>query len=212
MKSFEIKCNLRTSLGKKDAKKLRAQEKVPCVLYGGGENVHFWAIEKDFRHLVYTPNVYLVDLNIEGKVHHAILQELQFHPVSDRIVHVDFVQISLDKKVALSIPVQLNGIPAGVKEGGKLMISMRKLKVRALPKDLPDVLEIDVTDITLGKTIKVGDVNFPKMEMLDNKNSVIAAVKLTRAARAADEPEEGTEKGGEETTEEKPEGTSETAK
>lgn len=190
MKSLEIKCNVRNSLGKKDSKKLRAQEKVPCVLYGGGENVHFWALEKDFRSLVYTPNVYLVDLNIEGKVHHAILQEIQFHPVSDRIQHIDFIQISPDKKVAIDIPVQLNGVPVGVKEGGKLMIAMRKVKVRALPKNLPDILEIDVTNIGLGKTIKIGDIDFPNIEMLDAKNSVIASVRLTRAARGAASEEE----------------------
>ena len=195
MKSVEIVCNLRKSLGKKDSKKLRVQEKVPCVLYGGVENIHFWAIEKDFRHIVYTPNVYLIDLNIEGKLHHAILQDIQFHPVSDRIIHVDFIEISQDKKVALDIPVQLNGVPSGVKDGGKLMISLRKLKVRALPKDLPDVLEIDVSNIGLGKTIKVSDVNFPDIDLLDSKNGVIASVKLTRAARGAfaESEEEGAE-------------------
>ncbi len=199
MKSLEIKCNLRKSLGKKDSKKLRSQEKVPCVLYGGGENVHFWALEKDFRGLVYTPNVYLVDLNIDGNVHHAILQDIQFHPVSDRIQHIDFIQISPDKKVAMDIPVQLNGVPVGVKEGGKLMIAMRKLKVRAFPKNLPDILEIDVTNIGLGKTIKIGDVDFPNIEMLDPKNSVIASVRLTRAARgAASEEEAAAEGAGEE--------------
>lgn len=206
MKSVEIKCNLRQDLGKKDSKKLRAQEKVPCVLYGGGENVHFWALEKDFRKVIYTPNVYLIDLNIDGKVYHAIVQDVQFHPVSDKIQHVDFIQISPDKKVAIEIPVQLNGVPAGVKEGGKLMIAMRKLKVRALPKHLPDVLEIDVTNVGLGKTIKVSDMKFPNVEALDAKNSVIASVRLTRAARgAASEEEEAAaaEEGAESASEEK---------
>lgn len=209
MKSVEIKCNLRQDLGKKDSKKLRAQEKVPCVLYGGGENVHFWALEKDFRKVIYTPNVYLLDLNIDSKVYNAIVQDVQFHPVSDRILHVDFIQIAPDKKVAIEVPVQLNGVPAGVKEGGKLMIAMRKLKVRALPKHLPDVLEIDVTNIGLGKTIKVSDIKFPNVEALDAKNSVIASVRLTRAARgAASEEEEAAaaEAGAEASSEEKPSG------
>jgi large subunit ribosomal protein L25 len=210
MKSVEIKCNLRKELGKKDSKKLRTQEKVPCVLYGGGENVHFWALEKDFRKVIYTPNVYLIDLNVDGKVYNAIVQDVQFHPVSDRIQHVDFIQISPDKKVAIDIPVQLNGVPVGVKEGGKLMIAMRKLKVRALPKHLPDVLEIDVTNVSLGKTVKVSDIKFPNIEPLDAKNSVIASVRLTRAARgAATEEEEAAEaaaaaaEGGEASSDEK---------
>ena len=194
MKSVEIKCSLRKDLGKKDSKKLRTQDKVPCVLYGGGENVHFWALEKDFRKVIYTPNVYLIDLNVDGTVYNGIVQDVQFHPVSDKILHVDFIQISQDKKVAIDVPVQLNGVPSGVKEGGKLMISMRKLKVRALPKHLPDVLEIDVTNISLGKTIKVSDIKFPNIEPLDAKNSVIASVRLTRAARGlATEEEEAAE-------------------
>ncbi len=185
MKSVEIKCNLRESLGKKDSKTLRIQEKIPCVLYGGKENVHFWAFERDFRQLIFTPNVYLIDLNIGGKVVNAIIQDIQYHPVSDRIIHVDFIQIFPDKKVIIEIPVQVNGVAAGVKDGGKLIVSMRKLKVRALPKYLPDVLDIDVTEVGLGKTIKVGDMVFPDIELVDPKNSVVVSVKLTRAARGA---------------------------
>jgi large subunit ribosomal protein L25 len=185
MKSIEIKGELRTSTGKKDSKKLRKEEKVPCVLYGGEKNIHFAVLEKDLKKLVFTPNVYLVDLNIDGKNHKAIVQDIQFHPVTDRVIHIDFYEIFEDKKVTIAIPVELQGLAEGVKAGGKLQVLNRKLKVRALYKDLPDTLQINVENVGLGKNIKVGEVNFDNLEMLNSANTVIATVKLTRAAKGA---------------------------
>jgi large subunit ribosomal protein L25 len=123
MKSLEVKCSLRESTGKKNSKKLRNQGMVPCVLYGGGENVHFLAPENDFRHLVYTPNAYLVKLDINGKEYKCVLHEIQFHPVTDKILHMDFYQVFDDKYVSIHIPVQLNGVPEGVKQGVNLPLN-----------------------------------------------------------------------------------------
>jgi large subunit ribosomal protein L25 len=183
MKSIELKGDIRTSIGKKDSNRLRSEDKTPCVLYGGKENVHFSVEKQRLKKLVYTPNIYLVDLEIDGAKHKAILKDLQFHPVTDEILHIDFLEIFDDKQVEISIPVSLNGLAEGVKAGGKLQVLNRKLIVKALPKDLPDTLEIDVTKLALGKSIKVGDVSFENIEMLNSKNTVIASVKLTRAAK-----------------------------
>jgi len=210
MKSIKIKGELRKSTGKKDSKKLRNEERVPCVLYGGKENVHFAVSEKDLKKLVFTPNVYLVDLELDGKKHKAIMQELQFHPVTDRVIHIDFLEIFDDKEVVINIPVELQGLAEGVQAGGKLQVINRKLRVRALLKDLPDTLQINVEKVELGKNVKVGELDFKNLELLDAGNTVIATVKLTRAAKGmeADE-EEGVEEGAEETTEESEENKSE---
>lgn len=202
MKSIELKGEVRKSIGKKDSKKLRREEKTPCVLYGGKENIHFAVEKQNLKKLVYTPNVYLVDLAIDGANRKAILKDIQFHPVSEEILHIDFLEIFDDKPVEIDIPVSLIGLAAGVQTGGKLQTLNRKLKVKALPKDLPDTLEIDIAGLELGKSIKVGEVSFENIELLNSKNSVIASVKLTRAAKGmASEDEEGGEE-GEETTEE----------
>lgn len=199
MKSIEIKGALRNATGKKDSKNLRKEDKTPCVLYGGKENVHFSVEKLSLKKLVYTPNVYLVNLDIDGNKHTAILKELQFNPTTDEVSHIDFLETFDDKPVEISIPVELKGLAAGVKAGGKLQTLNRKLKVRALPKYLPDTLEIDVTKLALGKSIKVGDVSFENIELLNVKNTVIAAVKLTRAAKGMasaasdEETEEATE-------------------
>lgn len=193
MKSIEIKGSLRKATGKKDSKQLRKEDKTPCVLYGGKENVHFSVEKLNLKKLVYTPNVYLVNLDIDGSKRTAILKDMQFHPTTDEVSHIDFLETFEDKPVEISIPVELKGLAAGVKAGGKLQTLNRKLKVKALPKDLPDTLVIDVTNLTLGKSIKVGDVSFNNIEMLNVKNTVIAAVKLTRAAKGMAAGENETE-------------------
>ena len=202
MKLLEVKCSQRESVGKKDSRKLRNQGNVPCVLYGGGENIHFFAPENDFRHLVYSPNVYLVKINISGKKYDAVLHDIHFHPVTDKILHMDFYQVFEDKPVSIDIPVQLNGVPQGIKHGGKLALETRRLRSRALPGDLPDILQIDITEIGVGESIKVGELDFPNIQLLDPPNLVIASVKLTRAARGVlpedEEEAEGAEKEGEE--------------
>lgn len=199
MKLLEIKCSKREKVGKKESKKLRKQGDVPCVLYGGGENIHFLAPENDFRHLVYSPNVYLLKLDIGGKVYNAVLQDIQFHPVTDKILHMDFFQVFEDRPVSINIPVQLNGVPEGVKQGGKLALETRRLRARGLPGELPDILEVDVTGIGMGKSIKVEELEFSNIELLDPPNLVLASVKLTRGARGVlPEDEEAAEDAGEE--------------
>lgn len=185
MKNIEITGTLRTDLGKKGAKEIRRNELTPCNIYGNGENINFTVVTKELKDLIYTPNAYIVDLNIGGKHEKAVLREIQYHPVSDEILHIDFYRITEDKPVVIDIPVVLTGNSEGVKQGGKLQLSARKLKVSAFAKDLPDNLTLDITTLGLGKTIMVGELEFPNVTILNPKSTVVCAVKMTRAARGA---------------------------
>lgn len=185
MQVFELKGEVRKDLGKKATKAVRKEGKVPCVLYGGEANIHFAVFEKDLKKLLYTPNVYIVNLELDGKACRAVMREIQFHPVTDRVLHIDFYQISEEKPVAMEIPVRLTGHAVGVQAGGKLALIVRKLKVKALPKDMPDEVVVDVTSLGVGKSIKVQDIQLEGVELLNAKSVVVAQVKLTRAARAA---------------------------
>ena len=185
MKNFELTGSKREGTGKKAAKAFRKEGLVPCGLYGGEEVVHFTVTKDGIRKLIYTPNVYLVDLTIDGKACKAILKDSQYHPVSDELLHADFLQIFEDKPIIMEVPVILNGLAEGVKAGGKLSLEMRKLKVRSLYKNLPDILNVSVENLGLGKTIQVGALSFDNLELLNAKDNVVAAVKLTRAARGA---------------------------
>ncbi len=192
MKSIEIKGTVRTDLGKKATQELRKANLVPCVLYGVEKDekglpvaTHFSVPVDGLRNLVYTPNIYVVNLEIDGKVVNAILKDIQFHPVKDNILHVDFYQIENSKPIVMEVPVQLEGLAAGVRAGGKLALQMRKLKVKALFEAIPERLVIDVTPLGLGKTIKVGELSFEGLELINAKAAVVCAVKLTRAARGA---------------------------
>jgi large subunit ribosomal protein L25 len=185
MKTFKLEGASRTGTGKKAAKALRKESLVPCVLYGGEEVKHFTVTKEGIRKLIYTPEVQLVDLTIDGKASKAILQDSQYHPVSDELLHVDFMEIFDNKPIIVAIPVVLEGLAEGVRAGGKLSLEMRKLKVKGLYKDMPEKLTINVAPLELGKTIQVGTLSFPKLELLNAKDNVVCAVKLTRAARGA---------------------------
>lgn len=185
MKSIELKGAIRSDLGKKGTKEVRRNELTPCNLYGNGGNVNFTVVEKDLKNILYTPSAYIIDLNIDGKIEKAVIREVQFHPVTDDVLHIDFFRVTEDKPVVIEVPVKLNGSSDGVKQGGKLSLSARKLKVSALLKDLPDTLDIDITTLGLGKTIMVGELNFPNIEILNPNSTVVCAVKMTRAARGA---------------------------
>lgn len=185
MQKIELKGSKRDVIGKKAAKALRAEDLVPAVLYGGKEVAHFAIDEKQVNKLIYTPNVYLVSLDLDGEKVDAIMQDVQFHPVSDKVLHADFLQISDDKPVVMEVPVVLEGFAEGVKQGGRLSLEQRKLKVKALPANLPDTLNIKIDHLVLGTSVQVGELSFDNVELLNAKNSVVAAVKLTRAARAA---------------------------
>lgn len=185
MKTFELKGKVRSDIGKKASKAVRHEDAVPCVLYGGSENIHFSATNSDLRNLIYTPEVFVVDLDVDGKKCKAIMKDLQFHPVTDRLLHLDFLQVSEDKPVVIEIPVKLQGLAEGVKAGGKLSLEMRKLKVKGIYSQIPENITIDVSSLGLGKTIQVGAVAVENLEILNAKNAVVAQVKLTRAARGA---------------------------
>ena len=193
MKSIEIKGSLRTETGKKATHSLRQNNGVPCVLYGmqkdeNGNQVatHFTVTVDGLRMLVYTPHIYVVDLNLYGKIVNSILiEDIQFHPVTDAILHVDFLQINEENPIVMEVPVQLEGLAEGVKAGGKLALQIRKLKVKALYNLIPERLVVNVTNLGLGKTIKVGELNYEGLTLLNAKEAVVCAVKLTRAARGA---------------------------
>jgi large subunit ribosomal protein L25 len=185
MKTFVLTGSKRESIGKKAAKAYRSESLVPCVLYGGTEVVHFNVTKDGIRKLIYSPEVYIVDLNVEGNTCKAILKDSQFHPVSDDLLHVDFLQIFEDKPVVVELPVVLEGLAEGVKAGGKLSLEIRKLKVKGLYKNLPEKLVVNIENLGLGKTVQVGKLVFDNLELLNAKDNVVASVKLTRAARGA---------------------------
>jgi len=183
MKTFDLKGSKRENTGKKAAKAYRKESLIPCVLYGGKEVVHFTVTKESVRKLINTPEVFLVNLSIERKKYIAILKDTQFHPVSDALLHADFLQIFDDKPLVMDIPIQLEGLAQGVKDGGKLSLNMRKLKVKGLYKNFPEKLVINIENLGLGKTIQVGNLNFENLEIMNVKDSVVANVQLTRAAR-----------------------------
>ena len=192
MRSIAINGSLRTEIGKKATKSVRKADAVPCVLYGAQKDAngnqvatHFTVTNDELRNLVYTPHIYVVDLTIDGKTVNAIMKDIQFHPVTDKILHVDFFQIDEAKPIVMEVPVKLEGLAEGVKAGGKLALQVRKLKVKALYNVIPERLVIDVTNLGLGKTIKVGELSYEGLELLNAKEAVVCAVKLTRAARGA---------------------------
>lgn len=184
MKTIEVKGHLRESLGSKSAKQLRREGQVPCVVYGGSEVVHFYGDERELNKLLYTPNVYLVTLNLGSKTIQAVVREAQFHPVSDHTIHMDFTEVANDKTVNISMPVRLTGSAAGVKSGGTLKQNAKKLKVRGVVSKLPDEIMIDVTELRLAQSIKVGDLKIEGLEIAEAPNRVVVEVKSTRKAVA----------------------------
>lgn len=223
MKTFQLNAEPRTDLGKKAAKALRASQKIPCVLNGGkvvelkdgkyegklaeGEKVveigrdgkgvittDFTVNFSDIRKLVYTPDVYVVDLNLNGTMKKAVLKDIQWHPLNDSILHLDFLEVSDQKPVIVEIPVKLEGHAIGVKSGGKLYLSMKKVKVKGIYTDIPERIIVNVDNIAIGHAIKVGDLKFDNYELASSKDLVITGVRATRAAAAAAaESEEGEE-------------------
>ena len=192
MKRFELKAETRTDLGKKASKEYRKQGLIPTVMYGGGATHHLLVKDADVRNLIYTPDIFVVDLDVDGKVVPAVLREIQFHPVTDRILHIDFLEVNEEKPIVMEVPISLDGHAAGARAGGKLVRELRKLKVKATYQNIPEKLHIDVTPLELGKTIQVGDLSFEGLELMNAKNAVVCAVRLTRAARGAAQTAAGT--------------------
>jgi large subunit ribosomal protein L25 len=193
MKSIEIKASLRKETGKKQTKALRNEGKVPCVMYGGDENVHFTASEKDFRRIIYTHDVFELNLDIEGKKYNAILKDVQFHPVTDEILHLDFMEVSENKPAIVDMPVIITGNSEGIRAGGKLRQRRRYLKVKGLLKDLPEHLEIDITDLNIGDFIKIMDLQFNNLELLDPQKAMVVGVSASRLSKGMELEEEGPE-------------------
>jgi len=182
MKTIEIKAVSRDQFGKKSTNALRAEGNVPCVMYREKENLHFYAHQNAFRGLVYTPEVFIVNLIVDDKSYNAVMKDIQFHPVTDHIQHIDFMQVSDDKPVIIDIPLKITGESSGVKAGGKLRVKRRTLKVKGLVKDLPEDLTIDITNIEIGQSVKIGDLSYDKLEVIDNKRAMIVSVEVSRVS------------------------------
>jgi len=192
MKEITIKAQKREATGKKASKLMRKEGLIPCNLYGEtrGENglpvaESFAAPMTELRKVVYTPNVYVVNIELDGKVRKAIVKEMQFHPTTDALLHADFYEVNEEKNITIGIPVKVNGLAQGVRDGGKLNISIRKIDVTAPYKNIPEVLNVDVTNLGLGKAIKVGDLKFDGIELATPAQVVVCSVKETRASKAA---------------------------
>ncbi|MAP55842.1 50S ribosomal protein L25/general stress protein Ctc [Altibacter sp.] len=199
MKSITINGSQRESVGKVSTKALRNAGKVPCVVYGGDKPIHFSADELAFRHLVYTPDVHTVVIALEDGIKvNAILQDIQFHPVNDRILHMDFYQIYDDKEVMMEIPVRIVGNSRGVRNGGVLRVVTRKLRIKALPENLPDFIEADITEMKIGAKMYVTAVQTDDYKILHPDNTVICQIRTSRTAIADLEEEEETDEEGEE--------------
>ncbi len=207
MKEITVSGQKRTDLGKKASKALRKEGMVPCNIYGEAKDANgkpvalaFASPMSELRKLVYTPHIYVVNLNIDGESHPAILKELQFHPVTDALLHVDFYEVNDQKPITIGVPVKLNGLAQGVRDGGRMNLSIRKINVTAPYQSIPEHLDIDVTGLRLGKSIKVGDLSFEGLELATPKEVVVCSVKMTRQAassaasdESADAAAEGTD-------------------
>ena len=193
MKIVEIIGYKRANLGKTESKRLRGESFVPCVVYGGKEQIHFSAPMILFRDVVYTPEARFVELNIEGEIKKAILQDIQFHPVSEVILHADFLELFEDKPIKMSIPVVTQGIAPGIQTGGRLIMKTPKIMIKSLPKDMPESINVDISKLELGKTIKVGDLAPQEYEVLTNQLVSICSVDVPRAMKGKTEEEEAAE-------------------
>ncbi len=202
MKEVSLSGSVRSNVGKKDAKAVRVAGEIPCVVYGSGTQIHFSVKHVEMEKLVYTPFVHIVNLEVDGKVMRSLIQDIQFHPVTDKIVHVDFIELHPDKKVRVNIPLNLIGRSPGVLSGGKLQQIFRKVKVFATPDNLPDSIEVDISKLKIGQAIRIRDVNNDKLNILNAQSAVICSVKMARGAVATPEVEEEEELDAEVSTEE----------
>lgn len=197
MKTVQLSGSPRANVGKKDAKAVRNAGGVPCVLYGSGEQTYFSVRDVDIEKIVFSPDVFQVELDIDGTKKKGIIQELQIHPVTDKVLHVDFLELEDGKPVKLGIPITLSGRSKGVLNGGRLQQVFRRLKVKGLPKDIPAAVDIDITNLRIGDSRRVSDLEVPGVELLDAQNAVVVSVKMARGAVDLEEDEEGTEDGAE---------------
>jgi len=186
MNSISIEGQKRAEVGQKAANAARRQDLIPCVMYGGKENVHFTVNAKMLKAVVYTPNIYNVLITIDGKTHSTLMKDLQFHPVTEQLLHIDFLELTDNKKVIIDVPITLTGTSIGVRSGGKLLVKLRKATIKALPQYLMSELPIDISTLDLGKSLKVKDLSFPNIEILNNPANPIVTVEVTRALKSAE--------------------------
>lgn len=184
MKTVSLSGSKRSNVGSKDAAALRSKGQVPCVIYGGKEQIHFFTDEKNFKNIIYTPDVCLVEVEVDGSKYKTILQDAQYHRVSDKLIHADFLELIEGKPVTMQIPVKLNGQSEGVKAGGKLILKMRKLKAKGLANALPDSINISIDNLQIGGSITVGEIKVEGVELLNAKNVTVVSVQSTRAVAA----------------------------
>jgi large subunit ribosomal protein L25 len=188
MKAVSISGSLRANVGKKDAVALRNADQVPCVLYGGKEQIHFAVSSPDFKNLIYTPDVQTVDLSISGKKYNAILQEAQFHPLTDKLIHADFLEIIPGKPVTMNIPVKTTGTSPGVRAGGKLVKKLKTVRVKGPVEKMPDTINVPIDSLEIGQGVRVSDIKLDGLTLLNAENVTVVSVQVTRAAVAgADE-------------------------
>ena len=196
MKSITIKGSERENVGKKATKAVRDAGMVPCVIYGGNQPVHFVADERAFKDLVYTPNAHTVVVELNGTSYNVIMQDIQFHPVSDKILHIDFFQLSDDKEIIMEVPVKITGTSPGVLLGGVLRLNQRRLKVKALPKNLPDFVEASISELEMGNKLYVTKLETNNFKLMHPDNTVVCQVRISRAAMKAAQEAAKAEKGG----------------
>lgn len=189
MKSIEIKINLRKETGKKSTVELRSMGEIPCVMYGGETNIHFTAKSNDLRHIIYTHDVFLIKLDSDGKQYNAILKDIQFHPVTDEPLHLDFIEVPDNKPAIVELPITITGNSTGIKAGGKLRQRRRYLKVKGLINDLPETLEVDITKLNIGQFLKVGDLSYTNLELLDPSRAMVVGVAASRISKGMEEGE-----------------------
>lgn len=185
MKTLEIKAQKRDELGKKNAVIARRNELVPCVLYGGNEIVHLEISEKELKPLVYSPEVFFAKIDVGGSTYTGVLKDIQFHPVTDSIMHIDFLEVVDGKPLKVALPVKVTGNSAGVRAGGKLVVNVRKLRVEAKPENMPDEITIDISDLNIGDVLRISNLDIPNVTFLEAANVVIAGVRMTRNAKSA---------------------------
>lgn len=197
MKKAQLSGSIRANVGKKDAKALRNAGLVPCVLYGTGEQIHFSVRSVDIEKLIFSPDVFQIELDLDGTKKMGIMQDLQMHPVKDKPLHIDFLELQDDKKVKVMLPLRTTGSAIGVMNGGKLRQPYRKLKVLGLPADLPEAIVVDITKLRIGHTVKINSLPAENIEFLDPQNAVVLSVKMARGAVEEEEEEEELEGEGE---------------
>ena len=191
MKTVSMSGSLREGVGKKDAKLQRSEGKIPCVLYGGKEQVKFTADEKSFQQIIFTPDSHFIKLTIAGKEYNCVLKDIQYHPISDTILHADFIEFEMDKPLTMAVPVKFTGNAPGLIKGGQMVKKFRKLNVRSLPADMPESVVIDISNLDIEQKITISELPQEKYKIIENQDRYVIAIRATRASATADQGAEG---------------------